>query len=429
MFSKIYFFILFLLLFSGCKRASSLLEESIRPKTHNYAQSNQLVKDCHFNQLFLLLKNNKNKLLKASEEGLLYYYQNKSKISNNYFDKAINIYRDNENKAFFDVSTILRQEYKGEGYDKVFLHNYKAINYLVLGQAESARVEARNSNIFQQEEYLKLQTLQKDNEGKDKNKYLLSRYDTLFQSVNQDYNPYQNPFAYYISALSYAENEDYGNALIDIKKAMKLFPNSKLLEEKRSTYRQQKKSKSIELFFDVGQSPLKSQVQLAMDIGNDEKEMLYLPTFSLSKSKIAYIEILDSKDYVLTRSTTLTDINAIKINEFKEKLPSMLSVISNALSSSVKSTALSEKSKLLAGIFKATTTIYAQNDIATWSLLPQKILVTSFQATNNPNYKIVTYTKEGNRLKEYPLFIKQSSVTNHTYRHFFLREEKMCYSN
>ena len=426
---KIYFFIVFLSLFSGCKKASSLLEETIRPKTHNYAQSNQLVKECHFNQLFLLLKNNKNELLKASEEGLLYYYQNKSKISNQYLSKAINIYRNSENKAFFDVSTLLKQEYQGEGYDKVFLHNYKAINYLLLGQAESARVEARNSNTFQQEEYLKLQTLQKDNEGNDKNTYLLSRYDTLFQRVNQDYNPYQNPFAYYISALTYAEDEDYGNALIDIKKAMKFFPNSTLLEEKLKLYNQKEKSSSIELFFDVGQSPLKSQVQLEMDIGNDEKEMLYLPTFSLSKSKIAYLEILDGNENVITKSTILSDINAIKINEFKEKLPSMLSVISNALSSSVKSTALSDKSKIFAGVFKAMMTIYAQNDIATWSLLPQKILVVSFKATKNPNYKIVTYTKEGNRLNEYPLLIQKSRVTKNTYRHFFLREEKMCYSN
>jgi hypothetical protein len=421
-----YLIILLSLLFSGCKMASSLLDETLNPKSHNYTQSSKLLDACNLNQVIEVLQNNKNIFLQNSEKGLAYYYQNNSKKSNNYFDDAINIYRANENKALFDVSTFLTQEYQGEGYDKVFLHNYKAINYLTLGNSQSARVEARNSNIVQQESRLKLNKL-KSSETNSSNGIALSRYDKLFQTVNSQHNPYQNPFAYYISALAYAEDADYGNALVDIRHAITFAPNSKILQEKLKLYRSKKRIDSVELFFDIGQSPLKSKVQLEMKMGNGEKRMATLPTFSLSESNIDHIEIVDNKGILVAKTSLLSDVNAIKINEFKEKLPAMLSLISRELALSVGSEALNGQSKLLAGVVKAGMAIYSQVDTATWSLLPQKILVASFKATKNQSYKMVIYSKDGTILKKYPLGISKKSSTKNIYKHILLRNNRVCY--
>jgi len=406
--------------------ASNLLDKTIHPKNHSYTQSSKLLNSCNMNRVIKVLDTNKNKLLRNAEKGLAYYYKNSSKVSNGYFDIAINIYRNNENKALFDVSTFLTQEYQGEGYDKVFLHNYKAINYLMLGNAQSARVEAKNSNISQQEARLKLNEL-KSKENNSSSIHLLSRYDKLFNSVNAEHNPYQNPFAYYISALSYAEDEDYGNALIDIRKALKFAPKSKTLKEKLKLYGQKKRVDSIELFFDIGQSPLKSQVQLEMKMGNGEKRMATLPTFSLSKSNIDHIEIINKKGVLVATTSLLSDVNAIKINEFKEKLPTILSTISRELALSVGSEALNGQSKLLSGVVKAGMAIYTQANTSTWSLLPQKILVASFKATNkNQSYKMLIRSKDGTLLNTYPLLIAKNSSTKNIYRHFLLRKEKMC---
>jgi hypothetical protein len=406
--------------------ASNLLDETIRPKNHSYTKSSKLLDGCQLDKVVELIEGNKNRLLQNSEKGLAYYYQNKSKSSNGYFDIAIDIYRNNENKALFDVSTFLTQEYQGEGYDKVFLHNYKAINYLTLGNAQSARVEAKNSNISQQEARIKLNEL-KSKETNSTNRLTLSRYEKLFNSVNAKHNPYQNPFAYYISALSYAEDEDYGNALIDIRKALKFAPNSKVLKDKLKLYSQKKRVDSIELFFDIGQSPLKSKVQLEMKMGNGEKRMATLPTFSLSESNIDHIEIVDNKGILVAKTSLLSDVNAIKINEFKEKLPAMLSLISRELALSVGSEALNGQSKLLAGVVKAGMAIYSQVDTATWSLLPQKILVASFKATKNQSYKMVIYSKDGTILKKYPLGISKKSSTKNIYKHILLRNNRVCY--
>lgn len=415
-----------LFLFTGCRTASHLLDSTIRPKSHDYSKSTQLLNHCNFLGVNKLLDNNKNNLLKNSEKGLIYFYENEYAKSNKHFDTAIDLYRDNENKALFDISTFLTKEYQGEGYDKVFLHNYKAISYLLLGNAQSARVEARNANISQQEARQKLNRWKQDKRSNN-NDYILSRYEKLFRSVNAKHNPYQNPFAYYISALSYAEDEDYDNALIDIRKALAFVPNSKILKEKLKVYSQQKRVDSIELFFDVGQSPLKSQVQLEIDLGNGEKRMASLPTFLISKSNIDYIKISDNQGNFITQTSLLSDINAIKINDFKEKLPMILSVISKELLLSTGSEVLnSQKADVLAGILKAGMAIYSQNDQSTWSLLPQKILVASVPIQDANTYTITTYTKSGKALKHYPLVLNEAKSTRNAYKHFIFRKSKMC---
>ncbi|NEW60369.1 hypothetical protein GSY74_03665, partial [Sulfurovum sp. bin170] len=395
MYKKIATTILLMSIFSGCQVASDILHETVAPKVHSYNQSSDALKECNFDKAIDIVSKNQNELLKNSELGLAYYFKNSYQQSNQNFDNAINIYRINENKSTIALSNIVRNEYQGEGFDKVFLHNYKAINYLMLGDSESARVEAKNSNLIQQQEKLKLHKFKESYNKVDKNAHLASRYDLLFNSVNPQHHPYQNPFAYYISALGYAEDGDYDNALVDIRNAIKFgtdgfslaqfgakASDSKILKNKLLAYQNRDTKPTVELFFDVGQSPLKSQVQLKMDMGNGQQRMAYLPSYILEKSDIDYIKIIDSQNKEVARSSLLSDINAIKINEFKEKLPAILSILTKEATISMGSEALDKKSKLLATIFKTGSAIYGQNDVSTWSLLPEKILVISFTPKN-----------------------------------------------
>ena len=419
---KIYLTLTLSLLLFGCQVASELLEKNIHPKTHNYSKSKKLLESCRFDSIIETVQNSKNELLKNAEEGLAYYYQEKISQSNRHLSKAISLYRNNENKALFDVSTFLSQEYQGEGYDKVFLHNYKAINYLISGDAQSARVEARNSNLIQQKERKKLSNFTHRDKKEPNNSYLLSRYTKLFQSVNPQHYPYSNPFAYYISALSYAEDKDYANALVDIRQALSLMPDSEILQQKLKQYSSKKHEKSLELFFDIGQSPLKSQVKIEMELNNDEKRMVYLPAFSLSRSAVKYIEVLDSKGNIIQRSSLLSDVNAIKINEFKEKLPRVLNLISQKMGILLTSQALQGKATLFSGLFNLGTTLYGQVDMATWSLLPEKILALSFIPHENEKYSLVLYSKEAKVLEKSALNLEDKN----RYKHFSIRREKLC---
>ena len=419
-------YISLILFFSGCKVASDILHKAISPKIHNYNYTNNALDNCDFNNAIQTLKKeNDNPSLKNAEIGLVYYFKNKHTISNKYFDKAINQYRINENKASFALSNILRKEYQGEGYDKVFLHNYKAINYLMLGDAESARVEAKNSNIYQKEAEKKLNELKSSNQ---KSSQSFSRFDKIFNSVNPKHHPYQNPFAYYISALGYAEDGDYDNALIDISKALKYAPYSTILKEKLSQYQNTKNSSSVELFFDVGKSPTKSQVKLSLDMGNGEIRTVSLPAFSkVYKSDVDYIRIVDSNNNEVARTSLLSDIKAIKINEFREKLPSIAYILSKEVGVTLASKALDEKSKGVATIFKVANAVYNQQDISTWSLLPEKILVASFIPKDGEKYNIELISKRGDVIQKVDINLKnKNSNTKNIYKHFLIRNNKMC---
>ena len=415
------------LLLSGCKLASNALHKAVAPKLHNYNQSSEALKKCNLDKTIDIIGNNQNKLLKNSELGLTHYFNNNYQQSNKNFDNAINLYRKDENKAIISLSNIARKKYQAEGFDKVFLHNYKAINYLMLGDAQASRVEAKNSNAVQQQEKLKLYQFKEKNTKSNKNSHLISRYQKLFNSVDPKHHPYQNPFAYYISALGYAEDGDYDNAKVDIRNAIKYSFENQFLQDKLLSYQKKEKEPTIELFFDVGQSPLKSQKQLKMDMGNGEQRMAYLPNYTLDKSNnISYIKILDSKNVEVTKSSLLSDINAIKVNEFREKLPAILSILTKEASISIGSQLLDEKSKLLATIFKTGSAIYGQNDISTWSLLPQKILVVSFVPKKEERYRMVIIDKNGDSIIEELLNIKRNKNLKNIYKHYTIRNNKVC---
>lgn len=419
--------ILLLFLLTACKEASNLLHKTIVNKPQNSKKSILALKACKLNKAMSIVNNeNQNSLLKNSELGLGNYFNNNYIVSNKHLDIAINEYRNNEDKAIFDISTFLKKEYQIEGYDKVLLHNYKAINYLLLGDAEAARVEAKNSNIIQYREREKLNKFKKENSKKNQNTQLYSRYEKLFNHVNAEHNPFQNPFAYYISALAYAEDKDYENALIDIEKAKKFFPNTEVLTRKQKIYENKEDNKSIELFFDIGQAPLKSQVALKLDIGNGETRTAYLPSFHLEISDVDYICIKDNKGNEVARTSLLVDINAIKINAFKEKLPSMLYLISEQVTISLTSSKLNSNSKAVSGLFNAGAVIYGQNSTSTWSFLPQKTLVTSFIPKASEEYSMFVVSKNGETLDKKLLILGKYQKTKNIYRHFNIPINKFC---
>ena len=418
-------FISLTFLFSGCKFASDVLHKATAPRIHNYNTVNNSLQSCNFDSAIKTIESdNKNELLQNAEIGLTYYFKGDYSSSNRRFDRAINQYRINENKASFALSNILIEEYQGEGYDKVFLHNYKAINYLMMGDSEKARVEAKNSNLYQMEARRKLSKFKADNRNSNQS---FGRFDKIFNSVNPKHTPYQNPFAYYISALGYAEDGDYDNALVDIRSALRYAPYSTILKEKLSQYQSGKEDSSVELFFDVGKSPTKSQVKLPLDMGNGETRMAYLPAFSrVYKSDVDYIRIVDSYNNEVARTSLLSDIKAIKINEFREKLPSIAYILTKEAGVTLASKALDEKSKGIATIFKIANAVYSQQDTSTWGLLPEKILVASFIPKANESYNMELISNTGRVLQQSKIMLEKRDDIKNIYKHFVIRNNNIC---
>ena len=417
--------VLFLsILLTSCKLPSERLSEALTPKVHDYSKVNTQISSCNFNTLeSIILKENDSDFLKNAEVGILKYYQKNYILSNRYFTKAINEYEKYENKPLFSISSFVRNDYQGEGYDRVFLHNYKAINYLVNGNFEDARVESRNANLIQSEERKRLNDFIANNKSE---KSIPSVYNELFSRVNSNINPYQNPFAYYISALSYLEDNDYDNATVDIRNALRYAPNSYLLKQKLEKLSQNKNDTTVELFFDVGKSPIKTAIRQKMNMGSLEKHMVHLPSFEVYLSDVSYIKIIDEQNNEVARTSILSDINAIKINEFKEKLPSILYMYTKESSMSVISKMVEKKSVALAILMRATNALYSKSNISTWSLLPEKILVTSFPYSLNKRYSMLVISKSGRVLSQKSLNLNKKQGQNNIYKHFTIRSNRIC---
>ncbi len=103
-----------------------------------------------------------------------------------------------------EAGTLLTGEntkaYRGEDFEKVLVHVYKAMNYAALGATDEALVEARLVN---------------------------RRLEELKREGQKPYK--QNAFARYLSAVLYESEGEFNDAYIDYKKTLEIEPNLRQL--------------------------------------------------------------------------------------------------------------------------------------------------------------------------------------------------------
>ncbi len=145
----------------------------------------------------------KNKLLYNLNRGTVEWMLGNSEVSNTYFNQADLLaedYRKNAaNTALSLVSNPMALEYKGEDFELVLMHYYKAVNYLHLEQHDAALVECRRLN-------LKLSQL--NDKYKKKNRYSV------------------DAFGLNLMGMIYEADGDYNNAFIAYRNAVEAYENS-----------------------------------------------------------------------------------------------------------------------------------------------------------------------------------------------------------
>lgn len=98
-----------------------------------------------------LLQARRNKLLYLLEKGKMAHLLKNYQQSNTYFNEA-DLFIEDVRTSAKDIAlgTLLNpmmQQYKGEAFEKFMVHYYKSLNYMYLGQIESALVEARRISL------------------------------------------------------------------------------------------------------------------------------------------------------------------------------------------------------------------------------------------------------------------------------------------
>jgi len=185
-----------------------------------------------------------NQLLYLLEGGMILHCMGDLPRSNQIFTEANEIIRKYQEKAVVSlgqgtaqVGSLLVNEktlpYRGEPFERVLVDTYKATNYLFQRDYEGARVEIRRSFQAQQENR-RLHEKELERMEKEAGRQGI-RPQPLFRDVENSYrdqaaivarvkNPYEDPFAYYLSAVVYELNREYNDAFIDLKRVEELCP-------------------------------------------------------------------------------------------------------------------------------------------------------------------------------------------------------------
>lgn len=414
-----------LFLIIGCKQISKTIDTYAHPKPQPYSKDNpnDLTKVRQS-----IINNNQIPLLQKAEFGLINLYQQNYQASARSMNQAKLLYEKTyENSKYYDatpnsIAKVFSNVYMGEKYDKVFIHNYTAIAYLLMGKVEDAKAESRMAERFQNRAKVSFEEYKRKYDNS-KNAKLISKYEEKFSQIDPQHHPYANPFADYIFALACAENGNYCDPNDYIKKAMRYLPDSQILESKLKQYSQREKVSTVELFFDVGQSPLKSEFKDEMKMGNGDVRTVYLPSFDFFKNNTSYIKIIDSHGREITRTSLLVDVDAIKINEFREKLPSLLSLISTQFVKDLAYYASErQSSSWLEVLLKGIIALHGRPSQATWVTLPKKTLVASFVPKKNESYSMIVVSNAGNTTDRRKLQFTKNSQTKNIYRYFSIKE-------
>jgi hypothetical protein len=347
--------------------------------------------------------------------------------SNQEFDRALAMIQDYEGRAVIsardagrNVSSVALNdkvlEYKGEGFEKVLIHVYKARNDMLLGDEQAARVEIRNANLRQDEERRRNQ--EAINEARQEahttvdGAKLDGEIDRQFAQQQAILarldNVYQNPFATYLSGYVYEANGEPGEAFVDYKNAFQMTRSSlvgadvvRLAEklkrkgEARALGLEVPSGKTTSggntlVLIDNGFAPQRRQIKFPIPT---PQTVLFaaVPISQPMPSDLGESEIVDEQGNVLGRTDMLVDVEAMSVRNLHDRYPEILvRQVARLAAKGVASHAAHEAAKKKSGndrtaellvdlatsVFNAVT---EQADLRTWYALPRSIHVARVQ--------------------------------------------------
>jgi len=342
------------------------------------------------------------------------------KESNRVFSASEDLIRSYEERAVISVtdtaakgaSLVLNEKtipYEGEPFEKVLVHSYKALNYLFLGQTEAARVEIRRSFARQQENRRRhereIAALEEEVRGRQIQTAGLLReahaqYDELRTESGPVLNPYEDPFAYYLSALVYEFNGEYNDAYIDLKRAQELRPGVPCVENdllrmaklaglddayrewserlgRPARFSNPQAEGEILVFLQAGMGPRKEEVRLVLPVPEAGLVSLALPRYARVRSRFGRAALYDSDGRLLGETAVLTDIETLAIRNLEDRMPVLVlkQVLRAAAKGFLAATAADEGGAAAALAVNLFNLVTEQADLRCWTTLPRDLQV------------------------------------------------------
>lgn len=190
-------------------------------------------------------------MLYLLERGRLQQLEGRAEASKSDFDAAIARFQAQDERATISASALAAsgmslysndnaRPYQGRIYERVFVHQYQALNYLAQGDVQGALVEVRRANQVQVEALAKkadaVDEAREKSEREAQAKGLNpDNYDKFFNEMDlaagRVKSSFQNAATFYLSGLIYEATGQTNDAYIDYRKALEIAPDNPYLQK------------------------------------------------------------------------------------------------------------------------------------------------------------------------------------------------------
>lgn len=327
------------------------------------------------------------------------------------------------------------QNYRGEGWEKVLMLNYKSIALLLHGDRGAYNVTRRaidwqniekkafDQKMVEEKEKAKedlnaQKKSDKDVQGEDAEKGIAAAFAPMDAKAARVPSAYVNPFGFYVAGMiqefeSYADRSLRDNARISYGKALELNPESKVLKDAVADMKKTQAPTGTKLVHVVvadGFVPEKKVLTNNVKAGNSVIPMK-LPIYDPVPSQVYRIEVRTTSGKRLATLSPVADVEAICLRQQKDMQPiltmrAMSSFFVTALAESAAQNNTGIGGAILQGLSNARKNSSAP-DTRSWMSLPATIQAARLHLGKGVNkLKIETYSKSGKRLASTTVNVK-----------------------
>jgi len=332
------------------------------------------------------------------------------KQSNEYFDKSEEMlnYFDYQNKAVDSAASVAINEnivpYVGAEYDGIMLNTYKALNFMALGDNDSARVEFNRAldrqriakekfakEIARMQEEIDKEQKKKDSRAKQNvenpeiEKILSEKYPNLY--AFQAYPDFVNPFTNYMAGVFFDLVEDPEKASTFLKEAYGMVDdNPYIAEDMAATEKvldgQSQLKDTVWVIFENGMGPIKEEFRVDLPLFVAKENVKYigfaLPRLVFRSKAYSYLTVKAADKSYQTK--TVADMDRVIQTEFKKDFKAILTrAIISTTAKAVAQYALDHQSNSKAKLASVLVAVYSfattAADVRIWTTLPKNFQV------------------------------------------------------
>ena len=316
-------------------------------------------------------------------------------------------------------STIVNENiipYRGEEYDGIMVNVYKALNFMVEGKMDLARVEFNRALDRQRrakekfnEEIKKLRSeLEKEQQQNEFSKsnvenpqtseLLAQKYPNLYNF--EAYPDFVNPFATYLAGVFFNLVSDHSKAVDLLKESYGMVGNNAYIAEDLGITEgildgKGRLEDTVWLIFENGLGPVKKEFRLDIPLFVATDKVKYvgiaLPELEFRDRAYQYLVAeVDGKDY---KTCLVSDMDRVVRTEFSKDFKGILTrAIISATAKVVAQYALekqdSSKSSIASLLMAAYSYATTAADVRIWTSLPKDFQIARFPKPENGTLKV-----------------------------------------